>query len=185
VRHVGLTQSESLFAQVLTQPVPDLLTAQATSTNQFNGTGLTWGLQCYEPCCQGCFGDIGLFCSGRGSVIFGPNASAVSSTAQVGGAGIFAVSNNQANASQDNTLLMGELQAGLQWNRYLPCWYNRRVFVRGAFEYQYWGLANGLQTSTGSFAGRNPFDRLTITADQRNLSSINFVGFTIGAGCFW
>jgi hypothetical protein len=185
VRYAGLSMAESLYAQVLTRPVPDLLTAQATSVNQFYGTGLTWGLQCIDPIARNCCGDWDLFVSGRGSALFGTNSSAVASSAQVGGAGIFAVSNNQATADRTSTLMIGELQAGLQWSQCVKCCGNRRFFGRCAFEYQYWGVVDGVQTDTTSFAGRAPVDQIVITADRRNLSSINLIGISVAAGWYW
>lgn len=186
VRYVGLAQDESLYAQVLTQPVPDLLTAQATSSAQFYGTGITWGLQAIEPICNNCWGELDLFVGGRGSAIFGQNSSNVASSAQVGGAGIYAISNNEAQASESSTLMIGELQAGLQWNKCCnPCLPISRVFARGAFEYQYWGLTNGLETNANSFAGRVNVDQISINTDQRNFSNINLVGFSLSAGCYW
>lgn len=186
VRYVGLSQAESLYAQVLTQPFPDLLTAHGVSQSQFYGTGLTWGLQCVEPICCKCWGELDFFAAGRGSAIFGSSSAAVASSAQIGGAGAVAVSNNQANADQQNTLMIGELQTGLQWTRYVcgPCCV-QRVFARFAFEYQYWGLVNGPDASTNSFAGRSPFDQISISAVQPNFANINLVGFTLSAGCYW
>lgn len=185
-RYVGLSQSESMFAQVLTQPVPDLLTAQATSQTQFYGTGITFGLQCIEPICCKCWGELDFFVGGRGSSVFGTARSAVASTAQVGGAGIFAATTNQAVADDSATLLIGELQTGLQWSKLVcgPCAV-QRVFARGSFEYQYWGLSGAPTTQANSFAGRAPFDQISITTEQRDFSNINFVGFTLSVGCYW
>jgi hypothetical protein len=105
-------------------------------------------------------------------------------SAQAGGAGAFAASNNAAFVTQHNTLLIGELRAGIQWNKCLNCGYIDRCFARFGFEYQYWGLVNGLTTSSTSFAG-HVGDQMTITADQRNFNAINFVGLGVAAGCFW
>lgn len=185
-RYAGLSTAESLYAQVRTRPVPDILTAQATARTQFYGTGLTWGLQVIDPLWQNCCGgDLDLFVSGRGSAMFGPYDSAVASSAQVGGAGIYAISNNLAQADNTATLLIGELQAGLQWSQCVKCCGIRRFFGRVAFEYQYWGVTNPLITDTTSFAGRNPVDQIQITANRRNLSNINLVGLSLSAGCYW
>jgi hypothetical protein len=185
VRYVGLRQDESLYAQVLTQPVPDVLTAQATSSSQFYGTGITTSLQCIEPLCNNCWGELDFFIGGRGSAIFGSTSSSVASSAQVGGAGIYAISTNLASADQSTTLMIGELQTGLQWNKCCnPCMAITRVFARAAFEYQYWGL-NNVDTNANSFAGRVNADRISIVTDQRDFSSLNFVGFTLSAGCYW
>jgi hypothetical protein len=185
-RYVGLSQAESMVTQVLTQPVPDLLTAQATSQTQFYGTGITFGLQCIEPICCKCWGELDFFVGGRGSSVFGTAQSTVASTAQVGGAGIFAATTNQATADNSATLLIGELQTGLQWSKLVcgPCAV-QRVFARGSFEYQYWGLSGAPTTQANSFAGRAPFDQISITTEQRDFSNINFVGFTLSVGCYW
>ncbi len=162
VRYAGLSQNETLFAQVVNPNTNDVLTGYAVSSRWFHGTGLTFGLQCFEPIYHCCCGDFNLFLGARGSAVFGIDQSQASTSAQAGGLGNYAISNNAAFVSEHNTLMMAELRPGIQWNKCLNCGYIDRCFARLAFEYQYWGLTNGLTTTANSFAGHGPFDMMSI-----------------------
>ena len=59
------------------------------------------------------------------------------------------------------------------------------AFVRVAFEYQYWGVANGGSASAYSYAGPSTDAVGFASATANGTTHVNMVGFNIGTGLTW
>ncbi len=148
------------------------------ASQQFNGTGITFGLWGLRPigCCDSPFK---FYFANRYSFLWG-TGDAVSQTSAT--AGLAATSTNGAAASGDGTLFVGELQLGIQWDAQLRC-LPGRAFVRTGLEYQYWDSNPGLNTTATSVA------IATAAATDANASAgdilFSMIGFNIGAGIMY
>jgi hypothetical protein len=188
VRNGGIRHAESISSTGFTPPTYDVASGSVATNSQFYGTGPTGAIQYLYPFYQGGYGNLGLYSAYRGSALFGTQKSSAGATAQVTGAGgNFPIDNEYQAVSALNTMYINELQVGLQWSKLLPRWNNNRAFVRGVFEYQNWTTAYN-KGAASAFAGAgSPGTRGTVisVAEARALQSVNFVGFGIGAGCYW
>ncbi|HEX3868967.1 MAG TPA: hypothetical protein VHV77_00890, partial [Pirellulales bacterium] len=140
VRTAGVSFGQSTTNTLVAPTAGDLLVASAATNNSFYGTGLTSATQWMRPVYQGAFGNIGFYGMGRGSVLWGNENSSAVTQATVFGPGAVASSRNGATFGPGNTMWIGELQAGIQWNKVLTNFLHTRAFARVAFEYQNWGL---------------------------------------------
>jgi hypothetical protein len=152
----------------------------AYARHEFSGIGPTLALTGLRPIADNCH--LNLFYSVRGSFLFDSNNSAnvVETQAIYGGAG-FGGSTNGAVAGGNDSLFIGEIQIGAQWN-YKLVDYRANAFFRFAFEYQYWdtcdtGSAYSISTATAG----NVASATANSGDSR----VNLVGFTIGTGFTW
>ncbi|WP_237564786.1 hypothetical protein [Blastopirellula marina] len=155
-----------------------LYSGASSSISKFEGDGLTFSLAGSRPTCYG----IDLFWNMRGSCLWGNSYSSSSAAAAVGTPFGGANFTTGAVSGKSDDIWIGELQAGAQWSRCLPC-SNARFFLRGAFEYQYWG-----STSGQTFAEAGVFDSgvsgMYVSASSPE-SSINLVGFALSSGITW
>lgn len=160
--------------------VSSLATATALSSQQFNGTGLTWGLFSLRPIGDGCWG---IYAAPRFSILWGSSVSAAQTGAlaadTLGSAGSF----NGAATSFDDSLFIAELQWGIQWQRKLS-WSPASAFIRFGGEYQYWDTSKGNRgASAGSFASVPT--AAALSSSSTNGLLFDLIGFTFGAGVIY
>jgi hypothetical protein len=177
-RYASLS-SDSIFNSMALLGGTDFVTATASSSSRFNGVGLTSALYGYKPvCCS----DFSLFYNVRNSIIFGNSESQAftGTTAQntLGNTG----TTNAAIANAANTLYIGELQLGGQWNHQFRC-LPLCGFFRVAGEYQYWGSANNAVAQAVSVSSFGPSGAQA--AAYGGKTNVSFVGFAIATGCTW
>ena len=182
VRYGALEHHESIYGW--TDTTDGELMATARRNREAHGTGLTFGLNGRKPLfCNSC---AHWFYSARGSVLWGPSASEVQTSATAtasGGASVIAGTVEGASVVVNDDLFIAELQAGLQWDFALRC-LPAKAFFRTAFEYQYWDASSGL-AAAGSFAGfGSPDFQVTTNADAPGLI-VDFIGLSIGTGFTW
>lgn len=186
VRHASVAQQSAVSATGLV-PVAggsDLLYGTASSGSQFNGTGLTFGIQGVQPICENCCGSFGLYASARGSVLWGTAATSASTSATIIGPGLQNVAVDGANGRGDEELYIAEFQIGGQWTRPLKCC-NSVAFARLTAEYQWWDVSGSGRSTATSPVFRAANDDITATANGINLSSLDFIGFGIATGFYW
>lgn len=182
VRYGSLEHHESIYGW--TDTTDGELMGTARRNREAHGTGLTFGLNGRKPLfCNSC---AHWFYSARGSVLWGPSASEVQTSATAtasGAAAVIAGTVEGASVVVNDDLFIAELQAGLQWDFALRC-LPAKAFFRTAFEYQYWDASSGF-ANAGSFAGFGAPDfQVTTNADAPGLI-VDFVGLSIGTGFTW
>ena len=179
VRYASLDSSGS--ATALSTDIQTLGAAAAYSASSFNGTGITGGLQGRTPinCCS----NLHYFWNVRGSVIWGSSSASAITAAAASDNPANANSVNAAFAASDSeSLWIGEIQVGLQWEHQLTC-IPANAFFRVAAEYQNWNADNG----SGAFAtslALTPGAGGAATAQAGDIE-LDLVGLTIGTGFTW
>jgi hypothetical protein len=191
----GIRHAEFRHDQFITGNAQDTLTgisgpvntdligyARDDSFSQGTGFVLGWyGRRPVFPCsCVNWFYNL------HYSVLWGPTDTAAETAAQIvvddpGSAG----STNGARSHSDGTLLIGEVQLGLEWDYALQC-LPANSFFRIAMEYQRWDGGNGSSESE-SFAGttiNGQTNQGTFIASA-SAPQMNLFGFTIGTGLTW
>jgi hypothetical protein len=159
---------------------PDVVRAMAFAGQQFNGTGITFGVFGLRPLfCDG--GALKAYFTNRYSILFGNGLAAVETSAEIISGGAAATSTDGALAIGDGALFQMELGAGLQWESCLKC-LPGRVFLRAGLEWQYWDANAGVYAESLSFA----INQITgvDSAAFTNAGDLLFdlVGLTFGAG---
>lgn len=179
VRHASL-ESGGAFS-TMNVLGDEVISAFASSNSTFRGTGLTfggWDTRPLHPC-----SNWYLFTGGRGSVLWGDNTARAASGVTVGSAGgAIGGSFDSAIASGSDAVFIGEIMAGLQWERRLEC-FPATAFVRVAGEFQWWYGGDDVLAATTSTAGAGTSTALaTATASGADMT---LAGFSIGTGLIW
>jgi hypothetical protein len=176
VRHAGVNNDRLLNTASLgglTAGLGDTNTT-ATAMQQFNGTGLTFGLWGIRPIC--CGSPLSFFFANRYSYLFGRHSATAQTYAQ---ASYLGFSTDGATASAPSDLFIAELQLGLQWNANLAC-LPGTAFARAAVEYQYWDTTGNIFATANSFATTGSAAAATSASAGDIL--FNMFGLTLGAG---
>jgi hypothetical protein len=188
LRHAELEASESITGLGLTDD--GLLSGYGRANRYTRGTGILLGLYGRKPLfpCS----SVNWFYNVRWSAVWGPTHTSAETFAAVqAGDDDFtasAASVNGAYTCVDDTLFIGEVQLGLEWNYALVCM-PANAFFRVALEYQRWDGGSG-------FSGANSFAGITLDGDTEANSIIStsasapapqmdLIGFTIGTGLTW
>jgi len=159
----------------------DLLTASSFAGQQFNGTGLTFGLFGLRPIfCDD--GALKVYFANRYSLLWGNGSAAVQNTATAANGIAFAAATNGALAKGEGDLFIAELQFGLQWDACLKC-LPGRAFLRAGWEWQYWDSNAGVVAQSNSFADVVTSQSFSTTKAGDLL--FDLIGFTIGAGIMY
>jgi hypothetical protein len=189
VRHAEIEHSESLWA--LANADEGLLTGFARANRLSRGTGLMFGLYGRKPVfpCS-C---VHWFYNARWSALWGPTQTAVETFASVqtiadpniSGS---AASVNAAYTNVDDTLFIGEIQLGLEWDYCLQC-VPANAFFRAALEYQRWDGGKGFSQSQ-SFAGATIMTQVDptsiITTDAAaSEPQMDLIGISLATGLSW
>jgi hypothetical protein len=178
VRHAHIDHGR--VEQVVGASNLDVFSLGAQTGESFDGTGLTFslsGLKTINPC-RG----LALYTALRGSTLWGPARTTAITTSSFSGPFGVGGSTNGAIDSNDETMFIGEVGAGLQWSRCVRS-FSGRMFARGGVEYQYWGTSDGFalaQSSSGSLG----FSDGTVRA-LGGKHSTNLIGFALMAGYNW
>lgn len=176
VRYASVDNDRSLWIQNTFGT--DLVEASAFAGQQFNGTGVTFGVFSLRPLfCDG--GALKVYFKNRYSVLWGNGLATVQTHAIAQNSSAFAQSTDGALAIGDGGLFIVELGAGLQWESCLKC-LPGRAFLRTGLEWQYW------DANTGVFAGAVSTADV-LTANSRGFTEagdllFDLVGFTLAAG---
>jgi hypothetical protein len=183
VRHGSIDhqRDEQVFGAVdLGSSQFDVFSMGAQTGEEFHGTGLTFslsGLKSIKPC-RG----LAFYTSARGSTLWGSAETLAVTystfTGPLGGAD----SVNGAIDSNDVTMFIGEIGAGLQWSRCANS-YSGRMFARAGVEYQYWGTSDGfaLAQSTSGTGGLSNGTATAIGGSQET----HLIGLALMAGYAW
>lgn len=161
-----------------------LLASRAWSQASAQGTGITASWIGRKPLfCRSCVHLIGGL---RGSALWGStNATAETSVAAQTTSGGGSASTNAARVGSNDTLFIGEVFSGLQWDYRVHC-FPADAFFRIVAEYQYWN-SDGGAAAAGSFAGFGTapnFAQGTATASASALQ-MDLYGLSIGTGFTW
>jgi hypothetical protein len=189
LRHAEIEHSEGLWA--LANADEGLLTGFARANRLSRGTGLMFGLYGRKPVfpCS-C---VHWFYNARWSALWGPTQTSVETFASVqtiadpniSGS---AASVNAAYTNVDDTLFIGEIQLGLEWDYCLQC-VPANAFFRAALEYQRWDGGKGWSQSQ-SFAGATIVGQVdptsVITADAAaSAPQMDLIGISLATGLTW
>jgi hypothetical protein len=189
IRHAEIDHGEALWA--LANADEGLLTGMARANRLSRGTGLMFGLYGRKPIfpCS-C---VHWFYNARWSALWGPTQTSVETFASVhtiadpniSGS---AASVNAAYTNVDDTLFIGEIQLGLEWDYCLQC-IPANAFFRAALEYQRWDGGKGFSQSQ-SFAGAEIVGQVDpvsiITADAAaSVPQMDLIGIALSTGLTW
>lgn len=179
VRHGSVNNDRNLWIQ--NSFGTSLLEAQAFAGQQYNGTGITFGVFGVRPLfCDD--GALKAYFTNRYSILWGNGLATVqtSAMAENGVADAFFQSTDGALAIGDGDLFIVELGAGLQWESCLKC-LPGRAFLRTGIEWQYWDGNAGVYTESLSFAEITDVSGSAAFTRAGDLL-FDMVGFTLGAG---
>jgi hypothetical protein len=156
----------------------------ARSDTYSRGTGVVMGLYGRKPLfpCS-C---VHWFYNARWAVMWGPTSTSAETFAAVMVDGSNAGSVNGASTYVDDTLFIGEIQLGLEWNYALQC-LPANAFFRTALEYQRWDGGPGA-SEAGSFASFTDNNNYTSTASvftSAHSPQLDLLGLTFGTGLTW
>ena len=153
-------------------------TTRSYASQQFGGTGLTFGFWGIRPIC--CDSPLKYFVANRYSILWGNGDAATETMATAfDNATGYTSSIDGASAAGAGDLFIAELQLGLQWDAQLRC-FPGRAFVRTAMEFQYWDTTVGLNTSSESLAVSGSAGAFTDASAGDLL--FRLIGFNLGAG---
>jgi hypothetical protein len=189
VRHAEIEHNEGLFGLANTEE--GLLTGSARASRLSRGTGILLGLYGRKPLySRSC---VHWFYNARWSALWGPTQTSAETFASVlatdpsfNGS---AASVNGAFTNVDDTLFVGEIQLGLEWNYALQC-VPAKAFFRAAIEYQRWDGGLGFAQSQ-SFAGAEISNQVEpelgmLTANAAAAEpQMDLIGITLGTGLTW
>jgi hypothetical protein len=159
----------------------DLVQASAFAGQQYNGTGVTFGVFGLRPLfCDD--GALKAYFTNRYSIIWGNGVAAVQTNASAANGIGFAESTDGALAIGDGDMFIVELGAGLHWDTCLRC-LPGRAFLRAGVEWQYWDANAGVSAESFSFGD-------VITSEAAALARtgdllFDLVGLTFGAGIMY
>ena len=188
VRHAEIWANEGITGLAFTDE--GLLNGFGRANRMSRGTGFLLGLYGRKPIfpCS-C---VNWFYNARWSALWGPTQTSAETFAAVQASDpdfvASAASVNGAYTTIDDTLFIGEIQLGLEWD-YCLCCLPANAFFRVAVEYQRWDGGRGLSASD-SFAGItidqgvDPTSIVTTTASADE-PQMDLLGFTIGTGLTW
>jgi hypothetical protein len=176
VRYASANNDRSLWIQNTFDD--DLNQSSSFVGQQFNGTGITFGVFGLRPLfCDD--GALKAYFSNRYSILWGNGLAAVQTNASSASAGGGFESTDGALAAGDGDLFIAEIGAGLQWEACLCC-LPGRAFFRTGIEWQYWDGNAGVSAASTSFANSGTSSS-TASANAGDLM-FDLIGFTIGAG---
>jgi hypothetical protein len=188
VRHASLSQDEQISGAALTDD--SAVFGFASAHRESRGTGLVFGWYGRRPIfpCS-C---VHWFYNARFSPVWGPTQTASETGAMIAvtdpGADVVGAAGSVNNASTyvDDTMFIGEIQLGLEWEYGLRC-LPANAFFRAAVEYQRWDGGRGY-TAAGSFVGAEDNGDLTTfgeTFASATEPQLDLVGLTLGTGLTW
>ncbi len=182
VRHGSIQHHESVVGTALGDD--SRFISYARSDRYSRGTGVVMGLYGRKPLfpCS-C---VHWFYNARWSALWGPTSTSVETFAAVMADGSSAGSVNGASTYVDDTLIIGEIQLGLEWDYALRC-LPANAFFRAAVEYQRWDGGKGYSES-GSFASYTDSDDFTGEVSAFTSAAepqMDLFGVTLGTGLTW
>jgi hypothetical protein len=150
----------------------DAMAASTANDRQFNGWGLTGGLEATRPICGT---SLAALVSARGSVLWGNNKAVTSSLISDFVAG--GPFGQLVEVDEETTLYVIEAQAGFEWTHPLR-YIDGTAFARLVAEYQYWDRE-----------GETPYNlaqtvnATTVTLDGRS-THVDFIGLSCSIGFY-
>jgi hypothetical protein len=156
----------------------DEVTTRSYASQQFGGTGVTFGFWGIRPIC--CDSPLKYFVANRYSILWGSGDAATETLATAFNSGSgFASSIDGAGVGGTGDLFIAEVQFGLQWDAQLRC-FPGRAFVRTGLEFQYWDTNVGLFAASESFADTGTSSAFTDASAGDLL--FRLIGVNLGAG---
>jgi hypothetical protein len=182
VRHAEVDLDTCLRAEQYFEAVdPDddsAISGLANAISQFHGTGLTFGLWTKRPISSRVY----LFGGLRGSVLWGEAANGGAATAAYANSDGFEHDAYVDVCVRDETMFIGEVQVGLQYECPLRC-LPANAFFRVAFEYQNWSVSS---PSNQVVAYREELNAIGVESIVTSSDvDMQLVGFNLGAGITW
>ena len=158
----------------------DVFHMGARTGEEFHGTGLTFSLSGLKTLIPR--SGLAFYTSARGSTLWGSAQTSALTYSTFSGQFGQTGSVNGAIDTNDETMFIGELGAGLQWSRCVNN-HSGRMFARAGVEYQYWGTSNGFAYAA-STSGTALLSNGTVTALGGNQET-HLVGLALMAGYAW
>jgi hypothetical protein len=178
VRYASIDYNASLSeAAVLTS---SLIGASAESDRAFHGTGVTFALGGRRAWRDN--SSLHWVWNARGSAIFGTARYATSADTEILDGGGWSLTGDSETARFNDTLFIGEIQGGVQWEHALQT-LPATAFFRVVCEYQYWGGVNNENISSGIVDASASGDAAAI-ASARGIN-LDLIGLSVGAGMTW
>ncbi len=188
VRHAELWADDGITGLALTEE--GLLNGFGRANRNSRGTGILLGLYGRKPIfpCS-C---VNWFYNARWSALWGSTQTSAETFAAVQSSDpdfvASAASVNGAYTTIDDTMYIGEIQLGLEWD-YCLCCLPANAFFRVAIEYQRWDGGQGY-SAADSFAGItivNEVDPTSVvsTTAAADEPQLDLFGFSIGTGLTW
>jgi hypothetical protein len=182
VRYGSVDHSESIVGTALGDDARFISYAQ--SSRYSHGTGIVLGLYGRKPLfpCS-C---VHWFYNARWSALWGPTGTSAETFAAVMADGSSAGSVNGASTRVSDTMYIGEIQLGLEWNYALRC-LPANAFFRAALEYQRWDGGTGYSESASfaEYTDDNDFSSEISAYTSAAEPQMDLVGITIGTGLTW
>lgn len=157
-----------------------LISAAAESDRAFNGTGITFALGGRRAWRKN--SSIHWIWNARGSAIFGTARYATSAVTETLDGSGWSLAGDAETARFNDTLFIGEIQGGVQWEHALQT-LPASAFFRVVCEYQYWGGVNNENISAG-IIDVTPSGDAAAVASARGMN-LDLIGLSIGAGLTW
>jgi len=159
------------------------LSTSSFASQQFNGTGFTFGFLGTRPiwCDDSPFK---LFFANRYSFLWGNGGVAAQTTATLFDPLGALTSTNGAAANGQGDLFIAEVQLGFQWDACLKC-LPGRAFFRTGIEYQYWNAGLGAEAGALSFATVIPSGTAAVATSDVGDVLFNMIGLNVGAGIMY
>jgi hypothetical protein len=182
VRHGSVEHHESIVGTAFGDDARFISFARADRYSR--GTGIVLGLYGRKPLfpCS-C---LHWFYNARWSALWGPTATSAETFAAVMADGSSAGSVNGASTCVGDTMFIGEIQLGLEWNYALRC-LPANAFFRAALEYQRWDGGTGFSESASfaEYTDSNDFSSEISAYTSAAEPQMDLVGITIGTGLTW
>jgi hypothetical protein len=185
-RYAAFQRSSSLLDTSRVGAIPTLISSSAMESTNFYGGGLTGGLfgktPTYIP-------NLSWIYSGRMSVVWDPSSKSVAMSDVLYGGNRGAFDNFSGGTnSAFSTLLMSEIQLGMQYDRALRV-VRGNAFFRTAFEWQYWNLNHGNSMKSAASGGLTPttfpLGGFAIAESRASGTTLDMLGFNIATGFNW
>lgn len=179
VRHASVNNDRNLWIQ--NSFGDDLVQASAFAGQQYNGTGITFGVFGLRPLfCDD--GALKAYFTNRYSILWGNGLAVVQTNASAANGVGFAASTDGALSIGDGDMFIVELGAGLHWDTCLRC-LPGRAFLRTGVEWQYWDANAGVSAASISFTDITTSGSAATTSAGDLL--FDLVGFTFAAGIMY
>jgi len=184
-RYAAFQRSSSLMDTSRVGTTPMLINSSGMESTNFYGGGLTGGLFGKTPIGSS---NLSWIYSGRMAVVWDPSSKSLAMSDVIYG-GPFGINNFSGGTnSAFSTLLMSEIQLGMQYDRALK-FVPGNAFFRTAFEWQYWNLNHGNSMTSAASGGLTPttfpLGGFATAISRASGTTLDMLGFNLATGFNW